>query len=175
MFTCDQEFISKYKISQSNIIKIFIWWRWHRLDRVDGGDENIIPWKRRNGISMKAPLLLTLEGSEGSLLPVEYFVCRSRQVPPHQLGRKIGQGLGRDDSHCCSVQWVWITLGKRTPSRKCCGSHILRKEVPCGDYTYGLVKGSATYGSLWGRLNQPGVRSLHSRVGRRSRPGKYTG
>ncbi len=43
--------------------------------------------------------------------------CGSRQVPPHQLGRKIGQDLGRDDRHCCSVQWVWITLGKRTPSR----------------------------------------------------------
>ncbi len=90
---------------------------------------------------MKAPLLLTLEGSEGSLLPAE------AGKSPH-TSWEIGQGLGRDDSHCCSVQWVWIILGKRTPSRKCCGSHILRKEVPCGDYTYGLVKGRATYGSL---------------------------
>ncbi len=40
--------------------------------------------------------------------PVSWAI---RQVPPHQLGWKIGQGLGRDVSHCCSVQWVWITLG----------------------------------------------------------------
>ncbi len=49
------------------------------------------------------------------------------------------------------------------------------KEVPCGDYTYGLAKGSITYGSLWGRLSQPGVRSLHSRDGKRYLPGKDTG
>ncbi len=68
--------------------------------------------------------------------------------PPIFIVTKIGQGLGRDDSHCCSVQWVWITLGKRTPSRGMLRSHILRKEVLCGDYTYVLAKGSTTYGSL---------------------------
>ncbi len=45
---------------------------------------------------MKLPLLLTPSSSP----------------PPHQLGWKIGKGLGRDDSICCSVQWVWITLGR---------------------------------------------------------------
>ncbi len=44
-----------------------------------------------------------------------------------------------------------ITLGKRTTSRGMLRSHIQLKEVPCGDYTYGLTKGSTTYGSLWGR------------------------
>ncbi len=43
-------------------------------------------------------------------------LCRSRQVPPHQLGWKIGQGLGRDNR--TAVPPVGrITLGKRTPSR----------------------------------------------------------
>ncbi len=100
--------------------------------------------------------------------------CWSPQVPPTPVGMEDRTGL-RDDSHCCSVQWAWITLGKHRGLQvgERYGSHILRKEVPCGDYTYGLAKGSTTYGSLWGRL--PGVRSIHSRDGRRSLRGKGTG
>ncbi len=101
--------------------------------------------------------------------------CGSRQVPLHQLGWKIGQGLGRDESHCCSIQWVWITLGKCTQVGNATEVTSCIKEVPCGDYTYGLAKGSTTYGSLWDRLSQPGVRSIHSRDCRRSLPGKDTG
>ncbi len=56
-----------------------------------------------HGIPWKSPLLLTPSSA--------------LQKPPHQLRWKIGQGLGRDDRHCCSIQWVWITLRKRTTSR----------------------------------------------------------
>ncbi len=43
------------------------------------------------------------------------------------------------------------------------------------NYTYGLTKGSTTYGRLRGRLSQPGVRAIHSRDGRRFLPWKDTG
>ncbi len=89
--------------------------------------------------------------------------CGSRQVPPHQFGRKIGQGLGRDDSDCCSLRWVCITLGSVLRVGNATEATSCIKEVPCGDYTYGLAKGSAKGSaacrSLWGRLSQPGVRS----------------
>ncbi len=48
-----------------------------------------------NGIPWKMPQLLTPSSALQKLAS-----------PPHQLWWKIGQGLGRDDSHCCSVQWV---------------------------------------------------------------------
>ncbi len=114
---------------------------------------------------MKMPLLLTPSSS-----------LRKPSCPPTQVRMEDRTGLRQTLQPLLFRTMVWITLGKRTPRREnATEATSCVKEVSCGDYTYGLAKGSTTYGSLWGRLSQPGVISIHSRDGRRSLPGKDTG
>ncbi len=100
-----------------------------------------------NGIPWKTPLLLTPSSA-----------LQKPASPPTPVGMEDRTGLRQRWQPLLFHTVGRITLGKCTPSRGMLRSHILGKEVPCGDYTYGVVKGSTTYGSLWGRLSQPGVR-----------------
>ncbi len=110
------------------------------------GNEGYTVWLT-NGIRWKMPLLLTPSSA-----------LQKPASPPTPVGMEDGTGLRQRWQPLLIRTVGWITLGKRAPSRWTLWSHILHKEVPCGDYTYGLAKGSTTYGSLWGRLSQPGVR-----------------
>ncbi len=113
-----------------------------------------------NGIPWKTPQLLTPSSA-----------LQKPASPPTPIGMEDRTGLRQRWQPLLFRSVGRITPGKRTPCRGTLRSHILHKEVPCGDYAFGLAKGSTTYGSLWGRLSPPG----HSREGRRFLPGKDTG
>ncbi len=85
--------------------------------------------------------------------------CGSRQVPPRQLGWKIGQGLGRDAATAVPYSGYWITLGSVFQVGERYGSHILRNGGTM--WRLRIWTGQGQYYTTWspcGRLSQPGVR-----------------
>ncbi len=81
-------------------------------------------------------------------------------------------GLRQRCSHCSSIQQV--TLGKHTYVRHATEATSWINEVPCGNYTYGLTKGSTTYGLLQGRLTRRGITTHGHLAQNKGWPWAYT-